>query len=59
MCTLSIIKAEDNKSVCDGLGCSEVATVIVEEEVCDMGVILLHLCDDCVLKYSEQLTAGT
>jgi len=54
MCTLSTISSKDNKSVCDGLGCSETATVILEEEVCDMGVILLHLCDSCVLKFSEQ-----
>jgi hypothetical protein len=54
MCTLSIIKPEENKSVCDGLRCSEAATITIEEEVCDMGVILLHLCDSCVLKFSEQ-----
>jgi hypothetical protein len=43
-----------NKSICDGLECSDEATVIVEEEVGDMGLIVLHLCDDCVVKFREQ-----
>lgn len=54
MCTLSIISSKDNKSVCDGLGCSEPATITIEEEVGDMGVIILYLCDECSIKFSEQ-----
>ena len=54
MCTLSTINPQENKSVCDGLGCSEAATITVEEEVGDMGVIILYLCDECSIKFSEQ-----
>ncbi len=54
MVTQNNIRLNKDKNICDGLGCSEFATVIVEEEVSDMDVILLHLCDNCVLKFSEQ-----
>lgn len=54
MCTLSIIRSEQNKSVCDCLGCSSDATNTIEEEIGDMGVIKLELCDGCVIKFREQ-----
>ena len=54
MCTPSIIRAEDNKSLCDGLGCNDAATVIIREEICDTGMIILHLCDECAIKFSER-----
>ena len=53
MGTLSIIKAEDNKNICDGFGCLSVATNFIEEEVGDMGEISLQLCDDCLAKFRE------
>jgi hypothetical protein len=54
MCTLSIIKAEDNKRVCDGLGCSYAATAVVDEVVDGIGKIVLQLCNDCLAKFREQ-----
>jgi hypothetical protein len=54
MCTLSTIKAEDNKRVCDGLGCLSQPTNTVEEEIDGIGMIVLELCDDCVIKFREQ-----
>jgi hypothetical protein len=53
MCTLSIIRSEDNKSICDGFGCRSEATNSIEE-VGDIGLIVLELCDDCVAKFREQ-----
>jgi len=48
------ISSNRNKNICDGLGCSSEATNIIEEEIGDMGVIRLELCDDCVIKFREQ-----
>jgi len=50
----SNISSNGNKSICDGLGCSSEATHTIEEEIADMGVIKLELCDDCVIKFREQ-----
>jgi hypothetical protein len=54
MCSIDITRSKDNKSICDGLGCSSEATNTIEEEIGDMGVIKLELCDDCVIKFREQ-----
>ena len=43
-----------NKKICDGLGCLSLATNTIEEEVGDIGMIVLDLCDDCVIKFREQ-----
>jgi hypothetical protein len=42
---------EDNKSICDGLGCFNKATSRIDEEIGDMGRIVLDLCGDCLLKF--------
>jgi hypothetical protein len=52
MCTLSIIGSHANKSICDGLGCSSEATNTVEEEA-NNSIIVLDLCDDCLIKFRE------
>jgi len=52
MCTLSIIGSHANKSICDGLRCSSEATNTVEEEVGDK-MIVLDLCDNCLIKFRE------
>jgi hypothetical protein len=54
MCILSIIASERNKNICDGLGCFSEATNTIDEEVGDIGMIKLELCDDCVIKFQEQ-----
>jgi hypothetical protein len=48
------ISSEDNKSICDGLRCFNEATTKINEEIGDMGIIVLDLCDDCLLKFREQ-----
>ena len=53
MCTLSIIGSHANKNICDGLGCSSEARNTIEEEVGE-NIIVLDLCDDCLLKFREQ-----
>jgi hypothetical protein len=53
MFSLDIIRSEDNKSICDGLGCFSEATTRIEEVVGD-SIIALDLCDDCVIKFREQ-----
>ncbi len=38
-------------NICDGLGCFSKATHRIDEEIGDMGRIILDLCDDCLLKF--------
>jgi hypothetical protein len=54
MKSLNNTRQEDNKSICDGFGCFNETTHHLDEEIGDMGKILLDLCDDCVLKFREQ-----
>lgn len=54
MNSLNNIGSEDNKSICGGLGCFNKATYRIDEEIGDMGRIILDLCDDCLLKFREQ-----
>jgi hypothetical protein len=54
MITQDNIPSNGNKSICDGFGCFSEATNSVEEEVDGIGMIVLDLCDDCVVKFREQ-----
>lgn len=54
MATQDNISLIGNKSVCDGLGCFNEATNKIEEEVGDIGMIILDLCDDCIIKFRER-----
>jgi hypothetical protein len=54
MVTQDNIPSNGNKNICDGLGCFSEATNTIEEEVGDIGMIRLELCDDCVIKFREQ-----
>jgi hypothetical protein len=54
MATQNNIPSNGNKNICDGLGCLSQATNNVEEEVDGIGMIVLELCDDCVIKFREQ-----
>ena len=54
MCFINITRSKDNKNICDGLGCSSEATNTIVEEIGDIGIIRLELCDDCVIKFREQ-----
>ena len=51
MNSLNNIGSEDNKSICDGLGCTNEATHRIDEDIGDMGRIKLDLCDDCHSKF--------
>lgn len=53
MNALDIVRSNDNKRICDGLGCLNEATNTIEEEIGDIGLIRLELCDDCVTKFRE------
>ena len=46
------ISSKNNKNICDGLGCTSEATNTVKEEVGDK-MIVLDLCDDCLIKFRE------
>jgi hypothetical protein len=54
MSSLNNISSEDNKSICNGLGCSNKAIHSINEEIGNMDRIVLDLCDDCLLKFREQ-----
>jgi hypothetical protein len=54
MVTQNNIQLNRDKKICDGLGCPSEATNTIEEEVGDIGNIVLDLCDDCVIKFREQ-----
>jgi hypothetical protein len=54
MVTQNNILLNRDKNICDGLGCFSVATNIINEEIGDIGTIVLELCDDCVIKFREQ-----
>jgi hypothetical protein len=45
------IRPESNKSICNCLGCFNEATNRKDEEIGDMGRIVLDLCDTCLLKF--------
>jgi hypothetical protein len=51
MKSLNNIGPEDNKSICDGLGCFNESTHRIDEDIGNMGRIKLDLCDDCLLKF--------
>jgi hypothetical protein len=51
MSSLNNNSPEDNKSICDGLGCFNEATHRIDEEIGEMGRIVLDLCSDCLLKF--------
>jgi len=42
-----------NKNICDGLGCFNIATNSIEEDGCD---VTLMLCDDCIIKFQREVT---
>jgi hypothetical protein len=48
------ISSKSNKNIRDGLGCLSQATNTIEEDVDGIGMIVLELCDDCVIKFREQ-----
>ena len=45
------IQSIEDKNICDGLGCFNEATHRIDEEIGNMGRIVLDLCDDCLLKF--------
>ena len=51
MSSLNNTGPKDNKSICDGLGCSNEATNRIDENIGEMDRIKLDLCDDCLLKF--------
>lgn len=51
MSSLNNIGPEDNKSICNGLECFKEATHRIDEDIGDIGRIVLNLCDDCLLKF--------
>jgi hypothetical protein len=54
MDSLNNIVTEVNKSICDGLECFKEATHRIDEDIGDIGRIILDLCDDCLLKFRQQ-----
>ena len=54
MITQDSIQSTEVKNICDGYGCSNAATTQIDEEIGEMGRIVLDLCDDCLLKFREQ-----
>jgi hypothetical protein len=48
------IHSIEDKNICNGLGCINEATTTIDEEIGDMGRIVLDLCDECLLKFREQ-----
>jgi hypothetical protein len=48
------IQLNVDKSICDGAGCCNEATITIEEEVGEMGIIILRLCNDCIAKFREE-----
>ena len=48
MVTQDNISAIGNKNICHGLGCFNIATNSIEEDGCD---VTLMLCDDCLVKF--------
>jgi hypothetical protein len=46
-------RRDTNKNICNGFECLCEATNYVDEEVGDMGKILLQLCNDCLAKFRE------
>jgi hypothetical protein len=54
MVTQDNILSIGNKNICNGFGCFNEATTKIDEEIGDMGRIILDLCDDCLLKFREQ-----
>jgi hypothetical protein len=54
MITQDIIRSIEDKNICDGFSCSNAATTKIDEEIGEMGRIVLDLCDECLLKFREQ-----
>lgn len=48
------IRSENNKNICNGLGCFSKATHSIEEEDGETGMIALELCDECIIKFYER-----
>lgn len=48
------IRSENNKNICNGLGCFSKATHSIEEENGETGMIALELCDECIIKFYER-----
>jgi len=56
MVTQDNISSIGNKNICHGLGCFNIATNSIEEDGCD---VTLMLCDDCLKKFPKQETNET
>jgi hypothetical protein len=48
------IQSKEDKNICDGFECFNVAKTKIDEAIGNMGRIVLDLCDDCLLKFREQ-----
>ena len=48
MVTQNNISSIGNKNICHGLGCFNIATNSIEEDGCD---VTLMLCDNCIIKF--------
>jgi hypothetical protein len=53
MVTQDNISSIGNKNICYGLGCFNIATNSIEEDGCD---VTLMLCDDCIIKFPREVT---
>jgi hypothetical protein len=51
MDTQDNVRSTEDKNICDGFGCRSRATTKIDEEIGEMGRIVLDLCDDCLLKF--------
>jgi hypothetical protein len=53
MVTQDNISSIGNKNICHGLGCFNIATNSIEEDGCD---VTLMLCDDYIIKFPREVT---
>jgi hypothetical protein len=42
------------KDICEAVGCAATARIKVPVKVGQQGIILLHLCHDCMHKFREE-----
>jgi hypothetical protein len=49
---------EDYKTICNGFGCSEIATNKITESAGEFGLIELDLCSNCISKFRHNSVEG-
>ena len=48
-----IISAQDNKGICEAIGCFTQATEKIHVKIGQKGTICLYLCRNCVGKFAD------